>query len=810
MADQFSLERKTGDALQQNPATALVQASQDAGRLSARAAAAMDLDDEPKADPRRYLATVLRYKWMLLVMTLVGGAGGYFVGKLIPTTYEAQSLIWIEGLPTQRGPIQEAALMQNTNWVDLLRSFTVLDSVVKEQRLYILPAGPEDTMALRTLDVSERFQPGAYELKVDGNRFTLLVNGELVQEGAVGDSVGLGRGLAWVPPRAAMLPGKSIRFSLMSPRAAALGVSQRLDAKIPPMNGNFLRLTLKGSMPGQTAATLNAISTQFVHMAAELKREKLRELTRILDVQLQEAYSNLRKAEIALETFRVNTITEPGDQPLAAGLSMTQAPALTAFFGMRNEADQLRRDREGIERVMSRDRDSSISVIELEQIPSVATNSDLKTVLADLSNRQTTLRQMRIRYNEDHPDVQRAVRDLRILQHETVPTMLRSMVAEIRAREAELDNRIDVASRDLRQIPERTMQEARLSRELTIANALYTSLSSRYSEARLADASSIPDVRIQDPAMVPDRPISSFGASATIAAGLAVGLGLAIGLALLLDHFDRRLRYPDQVTRDMGLTILGAVPRVKSNGAGPKGEEAQQVVESLRSIRLNLVHAYGSAGPLVTTITSPGSGDGKSFLASNLALAFADAGHRTLLIDADIRRGTLHRVLNANRKPGLIDLLSGQATQEQVIQTTRMASVDFIGCGTRKMGGPELLASPAMSQLLIAMRAQYSVIICDSAPLGAGVDPLVLGSLTGSLLLVLRTGVTDRELTTAKLGDLDRLPIRVLGAVLNDVKADGVYRYYSYLPGYHSEDEEDAKDPGARLPSSSSPGSRRA
>jgi len=90
------------------------------------------------------------------------------------------------------------------------------------------------------------------------------------------------------------------------------------------------------------------------------------------------------------------------------------------------------------------------------------------------------------------------------------------------------------------------------------------------------------------------------------------------------------------------------------------------------------------------------------------------------------------------------------------------------------------------------MRSQYNVIIVDSAPLGAGVDPLVLGSLTGSLVLVFRTGVTDRELATAKLGDLDRLAIRVLGAVLNDVKASGMYKYYSYLPGYSADDEQDA------------------
>jgi capsular exopolysaccharide synthesis family protein len=341
------------------------------------------------------------------------------------------------------------------------------------------------------------------------------------------------------------------------------------------------------------------------------------------------------------------------------------------------------------------------------------------------------------------------------------------------------------------------MNEARLTRDLTIANQLYTSLEQRYSEAKLADASAIPDVRILDPAVVPDKPLQDR-VPVVILGGVIGGFALAIGLALMLDHFDRRLRYPDQVTRDMGLAILGAVPRVKSNGSSLRGEDAAQVVESLRSIRLNLVHAYGSAGPLVTTITSPGSGDGKSFLASNLALAFADAGHRTLLIDGDIRRGTLHRVLNAQRKPGLIDYLSGQATKEQVVQTTRMTSVDFIGCGTRKAGGPELLASPAMSQLLIGMRSLYSVIIMDSAPLGAGVDPLLLGSLTGSLLLVLRTGVTDRELASAKLGDLNRLPIRVLGAVLNDVKPQGMYKYYSYLPGYHAEDEGEVANPGAR------------
>jgi capsular exopolysaccharide synthesis family protein len=202
------------------------------------------------------------------------------------------------------------------------------------------------------------------------------------------------------------------------------------------------------------------------------------------------------------------------------------------------------------------------------------------------------------------------------------------------------------------------------------------------------------------------------------------------------------------------------------------------------------------------TVSSPGSGDGKSFVASNLALAFADAGHRTLLLDGDIRRGGLHRVMNADRKPGLTDFLAGKATREQLLRTTSYPNLSFIACGTRTQSGPELLGGATMRELIAGLRAQFAVIIVDSPPLGAGVDPFVLGTLTGNLLLVLRTGVTDREMAEAKLDVLDRLPIRVLGAVLNDVREGGSYRYYSYsyyIAGYEAADEEpDGKEKGKK------------
>src|SRR5881296_2832880 len=137
----------------------------------------------------------------------------------------------------------------------------------------------------------------------------------------------------------------------------------------------------------------------------------------------------------------------------------------------------------------------------------------------------------------------------------------------------------------------------------------------------------------------------------------------------------------------MGLAILGAVPHVDWHN-GKREESAGQVIEALRGIRLSVANRHGGDGPVVVTVTSPGRSDGKSFVASNLALAFADAGFRTLLIDGDVRRGTLHRALKLARKPGLVDVLGGKASTELVVQATSYRALSFIGSGTRTHTGP--------------------------------------------------------------------------------------------------------------------------
>ncbi len=756
-------------------------------------------------DWRRYVAAVFRYKWLVLLITAVGIAGGLAGSRLLKPKYTAQATIWVQSPPTrggassqaqQQGPIRPQELLQQTGWLDLMRSFQVLDDVVRQMHLYVSVKAVRDSAVFRDFDLAQRFLPGSYDLKVsnDGATYELHTRaGVLVERGAVGDSIGRPVGFRWLPPRGTLVPDRDVEFTVSTPRDEALELASGLSTSVDE-SGSFITVQLPGTHPALLARTVNALVRRYVQVAADLKGEKLRELTRILREQLDTSSAKLKDAESALQTFRVNTITLPTDQstPVTPGLQQTQDPVFKNFFDMKIEREQLHRDREAIQRILAAAPDSGLSVDGLVVIESVHNSSELSSALNELTQKQADLRALRYKYTDENPQVVRLAQDVRQLETVTIPTLARALISDIKAREATDDARIADASKELKQIPLRAIEEARLERAVGIAENLNTTLRQRYEEARLAEASSIPDVSILDSAVAPEVPTSDRAAQ-VILGGLAGGIGLAILLAILLDRTDRRVRYPEQVSGDLGLSILGAIPHVKSNGKGLRGEAAVHVVEALRGIRLGLVHAHGTAGPLVVTISSPGPGDGKSFLASNLALAFADAGHRTLLLDADIRRGELHRLLERKRRPGLTDFLGGRADQAQVVQETSYPSLHFIGGGTRTQSGPELLGSPALTQLLVTLRANYSVIIVDSSPLSAGIDPYVLGAATGNLLLVMRNGVTDREMAGAKLDMLARLPIRVLGAVLNDIRPNGFYRYYAYnyyVEGYEAREEE--------------------
>ena len=842
---------------------------------------------------RRILASVLAYRWVVLGVTALGTTLGLGMARRIELTYAAKATLWVDVQDVRlrdQGPIQTGQpIMGPTGWMDLLKSRAVMDDVVSELRLYLSVGSLADSQAFTTFGLAGPPVPGAYTLAVDamGRQFTLsTAEGEVLQRDSIGAPVGAALNWSWQPPPSELKPGRVIPFRVTAPETAAerLAGAVRVRTDMEGKVGNFLRIELRGPNPTGIAAVTNAVADRFVEVAADLKREKLIGLTRILEAQLEQAQQGLTAAEAQLRTFRVRNA--PALARSSAGVM--RDPAAGALFELQGSREQLRRDRETMERLLAEAGDGPLSVEGLGMIGSVGRSAEFKQALDELTRKQTELRALRYRYTDEHLPVQRLAAEVETLERQTIPALARTLVAQLGTRDVELRRQIDSAGSSLRSLPAVALEDGRLQRNVQIAEAVFTGIQQRYQEARLAEVSTLPEVRVLDRAAQPQSPVYS-------ARALVVVLGFfgsfAAGLigAVLLDQADPRLRYPEEVTRRMGLPILGAVPHAGTGAAahavasvvergnklisavrrsrmGQKAlpaagvvidagngsadaaagaaaggeataapapaistlgrlsaavrsskmmeaiaeavpslnpnqaaEAVNQAVEALRGIRLNLVHAYGLAGPMVVTVTSPGRGDGKSFVSSNLALAFADAGHRTLLIDGDTRRGALHRVLEVRRTPGLIDLLSGQADKAEAIQETAYPRLSFIGCGTRVTHGPELLGSPTMQRFMAEVRASYDVVVVDSPPLAAGIDSLILGTLSGGMLLVLRAGVTDRQLAEAKLDALDRLPIRMLGAVINDVPAQGAYRYYSYyLSGYEIDEEQEKEKAGAK------------
>ena len=767
----------------------------------------------------RFSSAIRRYKWLILAIVAVGSSAGFLLTRLVSPKYTVNGSILIRKQIGSAGPISAPGLISDPNsWVDLTRSFIVLDQVVDELGLYVRPANAADSALVSDLKTSSFLQPGPYQLKIDqsGSRYELVKPSAragdqeaVVESGLVGDSIGRTVGFRWRPEAGRFRPGSSTRFTVITPRDAAVGLG--LELVVPPVqtNTNLMRLQITGEQPALIAAKMNAVLDVFVRVAQRISKDNLSTIRATVEEQLERTKERLDAAEGSLESYKVRTITLPSEATVVTGgTALAQNPVFSKFFNDNVQQKTVSRDRQALQAIVnSADANGRLSIEGLKTLPPIGgPNDPLGTEIRNLEVRQAELRKFQETLTDAHTFVVNKKEEIRVLETQTIPLLARQTLEQLQIQESALDNTIRGQAAELKQIPERTIEEARRAREVSIADKIYTDLQQRYSTAMLAEKSAVPDVMVFDTATVPSRPSSDTAMSIFVVAILA-SLGLGIGAAILLDQTDRRFRYPQQATRDLGLDIMSGIPTIRNpRNASARLQEASQLVESFRSLSLTVRSAFDGIGPVMLTVSSPGPGDGKSFVSANLAMALADGGYRTVVIDGDIRRGALHSVFApATQTPGLTDFLAGDAILSEVLRPTSHPGLFLVPCGRRRRNGPELLAGEGMVNLLRDLRQQFDAIICDSAPLGAGIDPFALGVASGAMLIVLRTGETDRKLAQAKLEVLDRMPVRILGTVLNDIGENPQFKYYYYLEGYGA--LENAEPDSALIGSGSQNGS---
>jgi uncharacterized protein involved in exopolysaccharide biosynthesis len=452
-------------------------------------------------DWRRLASAVLRHKWLLVAATTVGFVGAGFAWANVEPRYSSEGNLWIqvENRSSNVGdvsPIRQSGLLANNAWVELVRSFAVLDPVVVEQRLYLTYPN-EAEAAFASFGLAEQFIPGRFDLALEEDEYLLTTSeGIVVERGTIGSAVGENIGFVWTPAAATLPRNTELEFTVLPPRDAAKSLADRLETRID-RDGNFIALSLEGADPDKITSILNAVMDRLVQVADELKRGRIEETLEILEEQLVYSEDELANAERSLEEFRITTIALPSDQSTAItpGLEITRDPVFGSYFQMRVDLEELRRDQRRLQAVVDAMPTQGVRIETLELIPAAGNSTELRAVLAELVTARSELRALEDRYSPEYPPIQDLMTRISTLEQQTVPRIVGGINAELGVREQQLTGLVASASGELAAIPPRTIEEGRLRRRFDIQENIYNDLRQRVETARLAAASSIPDVR---------------------------------------------------------------------------------------------------------------------------------------------------------------------------------------------------------------------------------------------------------------------------------------------------------------------------
>lgn len=403
------------------------------------------------------------------------------------------------------------------------------------------------------------------------------------------------------------------------------------------------------------------------------------------------------------------------------------------------------------------------------------------------------------------PEVFKRVNQAR--QRERFETTRQEMQAELAAVEKDIIATQEAITKLAdSQSAEDKAQVSRLQSALKRYEATYNSLLNNLAELRLTEAQSTDNVVLATPAQPPKNPVRPRVLFNTLLAAI-VGAMLAVGVAFLIEYLDDTVKTPDDVRAVSNLPTLATVVRLDAETpqqrlvalTAPRSPEA----EAYRVLRTNL--RFSSLDkPLGTlVVTSAGPGEGKSTTAANLAIVFAQAGSRVLLVDADLRRPSIHKLLQVPNNIGLTTALVQLGNRpEEFVQATALQNLSVLTSGPIPPNPAELLGSARMRDLLAQLHERYDLIVIDSPPVLAVADATILSNQVDGTLLVASAGETRFEMLVRALERMDGVGIRPLGVVLNKLTANtGGSYYYYYYAQYHSSDEGDS---GSTPPSSTS------
>ncbi|MEM1144591.1 MAG: polysaccharide biosynthesis tyrosine autokinase [Pseudomonadota bacterium] len=433
------------------------------------------------------------------------------------------------------------------------------------------------------------------------------------------------------------------------------------------------------------------------------------------------------------------------------------------------------------------------------------------TALADLESQLTEVRRRILQLSDEYVqqtlavggmnDAENALAQVAQLQRAVVTGRIE--ISGLEARRQVLDQRIREYEQQLQRIPRQAIELAQLQRARQSAEQTYLMLVTKLQELRVAEESELGYAEVIRPALVPAVPFSPNRVR-NIVLGVLMGLGLGIVLAILKTRLDNRIHRPDDL-RDLGHTVIGVIPNMEADvkrdfgGAETITQDGQAfdtrlmtllnpigtISEAYRGLRTNVQFARPDTVIQTMLITSASPSEGKSVTAANLAVVMAQAGRRVVLVDADLRRPTVHKKFGLPKEPGLSDLLFDQTQFDPAKLATGVENLYVITAGARAPNPAELLGSKKMRETIDLLRGEFDLVLFDVPPVLAATDAVLLSTQCDAVMLVATAGQTKTYEVDFALSGLRNVGAQVIGTMLNRFDASKAYGYgYRYRYGY--------------------------
>lgn len=571
-----------------------------------------------------------------------------------------------------------------------------------------------------------------------------------------------------------------------APRGAA-DDADYADALIANLAVNVVRgsqlvdLIYTSSEPAFAARAVNVIAEEYVAENLELKVANLEKSLEWLTGEVARQQSLVQASERGLADYR--------EQQDAGALADGQSNIVVSRLNSLNDSvTKARTDRITRENLWNQVRQAGQDT---ETISSVIQNPSVQSLKSRVSELERERGRISDRYGEKHPDYQKVEQQLADAR--------RQYEAEIRKAVQTAKNEYDAAvsqERTLTQaLNEQKAAASDLSRkgvdytvilrEAESNRQIYNSLLTREKELRVVANSRTNNVRLVDRAQVPGGPFMPNHRQDWIYA-LVFGLALSVATAFGLDYLDDTVKTPDDVTRRLKLRFLGLVPSVRGERhpllSGPVPHDFG---EAFRTLRTALVTQLPGDGPKVMAVTSAQPLEGKTTTAVNMAMALAVGGSRVLLVDADMRRPSVHKALRMTNDRGLSQLLAGQARMREVVQRTHDPNLLVITAGRTPANPSELLASDRMRALVSGLETgPFDWVIIDTPPVLAVTDSVIVAPLVDGVTFVIGSEMTRWRLAERAVETLLSTNPRMLCAVLNKVDFARNKYYYSRYYGH--------------------------